>query len=134
MRTQEPVTIISAERADLPADQNAWRTLRMRRDLDLDKRAYSEVDGCYKGVCEHAFMVLTPGGEGSDVWDYLVRKARQWKQESLLHVDANGIASIYMVDTERWGCLGTMRVVDEATAKASNAFTRTQDGRYYVAA
>jgi hypothetical protein len=133
MQTRVPVTILSAERAGLRPSQNEWRTTRLRRDLAMDGVAYSEADGCYSGTCERSFIVVTKGGEGSDDWGYVVRKAREWHQESVLHVDANGYATLYFLETGKHEPLGSFQELPEAVAKQASAFTRTRDGRYFVA-
>lgn len=96
----------------------------------LKERGFNptSVKGCYKGVEESALVV------NSESIGCLLKHARYWNQESILHVDDD--LNAWLFPTEGGTCeslLGRWTEVAESVAKEFNAWT--YDGvteRYFI--
>lgn len=90
--------ILSAERANLSAEINGFRTLDLKRDLGRmfatgDLVAVVEVEGSYKGQREASFAVTLPSG--ADGLRAIMGVAFEYQQESVLAIIETGHAFLH---------------------------------------
>lgn len=94
--------------------------------------AAMRVNGVYKNVAEPAVLVMqTQKSRGDDFERAVLRMARQYGQESVLHVTPERNAALIYCDGERREPLGRFREVDETEALRHDAYTE-YCGRFWV--
>lgn len=126
----KPLVIISAyqqHRADnINQDAHAKLGKIIRDTLGLD---CGEVDGCYQGVEEKAWLV-----EFNTPHDFrcLYDVAMLLNQDSILHIAADRTAGLHYYDGTVQA-IGNIECVPERVAKGCEAWTRISNGSYYVA-
>lgn len=135
MNIQTPFTILSASRSELTAELNAERSDLLERQLAARDLSFKRVEGSYKGEREISFLVLTPDDRAESL---VLRLARRYGQESVLHVDANRYAALLFLhpdvggpDVSSVSGVGFWRSAAQAEAESLEAYTR--DGAdYYI--
>lgn len=130
MNTSNAFTILSAERADLPADENAQRSAFLTRQLQNANIETVPVRGKYAGTYEHAVLVFDTDEFRADTVN---RLAKAYGQDTLLHVDANSRASLESLADGGMRELGEFHEVSAEQAATLKAVTETSDGRYFAA-
>lgn len=117
-RTLLAFHIISAETKDND------RTLELLEDFKKDGIMSVEVEGCYKGVTERAFMVFSITDKIA--LEYL----KKYEQESALYIDNERSAYLLYADGV---CIpyGQLKSVTETRAKASSGYTK-RNGSYFI--
>lgn len=128
MRIQRPFVIFSAERESLNSFVNDQRTRFMSHVLTKRGIPYQHVQGKYKGHTEQLFLVFTQ--EGDEYADVIEKLARLYDQESILFVDANGLAYLLMVREGRTIELGKFKEIPEADLGELQAYTKIEDKFY----
>lgn len=99
MITETAFVIISAESAQW-GDLNEQRTDLLRRQLEGQGHSPVAVEGCYKGTKERAWLVFLDDDPQGAKFDHLVKLARRYGQESILHVDGNRLARLVYVGND----------------------------------
>lgn len=131
MNLINPFTILSAERSDLPDEENAQRSAFLLRQLESENIAVIPVRGRFEGSPEHAVLVFDTDEYRDEA---IHRLARAYQQDSLLRVDANRQAYRESLSDGSYVPLGTFREVSAAQAARLRAVTETSDGRFFAAA
>ena len=129
MRKREFV-ILSAELEGNTVLGNLLATNNLESCLDDLGLQYKQVEGCYKGVSEVSFMVMTPCESTLEVVKDLGLKS--FGQESVLFRGYDGRCVLYYGDggIER---LGTFKQVSQSEALQNDAYTLV-DGKYWIIA
>lgn len=133
MNTQIPFYVFSVQRSELSEEENRGRVGFVRTWLKrAGIRAYPVV-GRYKGEEESSFIVFdnTPGSD--EMRRHVLNIANLYEQESILHVDANGLAYLYSSTGALLSTLGMWREIPAEQAAQLEAVTQTADGRYWSA-
>lgn len=124
MNIKTPFAIFAVERSDVSDDQNIQRNAFILRSLDVNKIAYKQLVGTYKGVNEVSYLVQNI--------EFAESMGRIFDQECILISDANGLCSLDAQDGTST-VIGRMIDVDAQTAKASDASTfDPSTGRYFI--
>lgn len=133
MHKQTPVAIISAYKATNSFEDNCTNASRMVAALSKHfKDRFQQVTSKYNGKKEEAYIVTLPAGVSGEDWKTLINLAKDFKQEYVLHVDANRFAYYYEVDTDRLISIGMYRNVSEDVASKLDNYTEV-NGKYYAA-
>lgn len=131
MRINQPFVILSAEQPDLSDDLNRARHNWLRDKISRYEPI--ECEGCYKGARERSLLVITPGGDDGELYGELHSLARVFARESILYVDANGVAWLDYIDRNQPNdSLGHFTEVAKEYALECAAYTNVV-GRYFVA-
>lgn len=133
--TETPFVVFSAERHELPAEQNGARHDFLVRQLSAAGLSFdASLRGRYKGSQERSILVLIPEGDGSQEFSTVLRIARAFQQESVLYVDGEREACLRYLDGEgRWEHIGHWSRVSEAEAQARDSYTEARGAFYAVA-
>jgi len=126
-----PFAILSAERAELSAADNAKRSDALRDAFKRGPHDYAVTTGCYAGVTEASALVLLYDGLAGQAWQDVLSYAALNDQESVLYVDAERSAYLFTLADSRLTHLGEWRETTKANAEAMSAYTRGPDGRYW---
>jgi hypothetical protein len=127
MNTFQQVVILSAELSTLNKDDNMVRTSRlgnMIQDLGIP---FKLAIGSYKGQLENSFVIIVKDNDEIETLKDFAFK--NFNQESILHKDANGLASLVFENnqTER---LGKLAQVNENSLDKDGSYT-FMNGKYY---
>ena len=76
------VYVLSAERSELPNEENDFRTGAMHRALTFAQAKFKGVHGVYKGTSESAFVVNAE----TVTFGTVLAMARNFGQETILYV------------------------------------------------
>jgi hypothetical protein len=98
-----------------------------------------EVDlGQYQGTTERSFIIYAPPGEAVKTSERIKRLARLFNQETFIHVDAVRCTHLHLGSNGTFqGMLGKwqeLEAADAATLRFLDSWTKTADGRYWIAA
>lgn len=122
-----PAVIFSAELAENTAEDNASRTLAVMQALHRETIPFRVFKGRYNGTNEISFYVPAMHR------DFVLGLAASQGQESILELGPDWDAILIFTDGRDAVRLGYFREVNEATAKASDAFTHDPvENRYFV--
>lgn len=128
MRNGQPYAMVSAERPDQTPQENAQRTQLLGQILQANGMRSAPTQGSYQGVPEHSYAVQTPSA-GS--MQFVNNVAQQFKQDSVMHVDANQNATLHYGDgRQEW--LGSMKQVPAAEAGELPGWMRDTSGNFYT--
>lgn len=129
MNTSTNRVIFSVERAGLPPEVNQYNNARTRRFLEVMGATFIEIKGVYKGIPEVSFMVFH-----TNVYleRLLKEKAKEAKQESILHIDSNNQAYLEFFNGEKNMELGRWNEVSKDYAEKQKSYSIIQ-GRYFLA-
>lgn len=100
----------------------------------LDKLGipYLSVMGSYKGIQNREYLFPLTSSHGDETND-LIELSKQYNQESILIVDANGLGSLYYNATNTERVIGQWLEVSKETISNLAAWTRVSE-RYFVVA
>ena len=122
--------ILSAELSSLTGGENTFRTRNLVACLvDLGVK-YTPVTGCYEGVEEISFMVMTPDESTFEAVRDLGLKS--FNQDSILFRDYTGEAALYYGNGD-YQPLGTFKQVTKECAFFQDAYTKV-NGAYWIVA
>ena len=125
-----PLAIVSAYTADCTEFENRQKTVELLSRFAGCGIAFGIVQGCYKGQREQS--VLVELRDALD-WQRVLQAAAAFKQESVLYIDSDRIASLYYVDPFRESQrLGKLVPVSAQQAERLGNWTRTSNGQYYA--
>jgi len=128
MRNGVPYVMVSAERQDAPPQENARNTQILGQYLQAAGLRSAPTQGQYLGVPEHSYAVSTPTPQAAD---FVNKVAQQFKQDSVMHVDANQNATLHYGDgRQEW--LGAMKQVPASEASTYAGWTRDENGNFYT--
>lgn len=130
MNNRTPITFISAELAQLDAQENAERHSDLEADLSNLGLSFHLAEGVYKGKSEKCFLIAHQGGVAGDYWPKIVDLALKYNQEALLHVGADRYGSLYYPSSEVWEGLGKLKEVTPDFAIKQESYVRF-DYRFY---
>lgn len=130
MNTFPPFVIFSAERSNLTATANRDRTALLAGALTHSGIDWQRVEGSYNGTQETAFLVFTY--EGTETADRIEELARRYGQESILYVDAQRYAYLFMLKEQRTVEVGKWQEIPATEAHYHKAWTHLED-KYYAA-
>lgn len=128
MKQHIPFCLVSAESPDAPDGEN-YAVLRSGlRSAGLD---LAPVYGMWRGVPEHSFMVLLPGGDSGPEFRTVMELAVRSDQEAVLYVGADREAALIARD-------GTAEPVGHwqelpPVGDRPDSYTVGPDGRVYAA-
>jgi hypothetical protein len=130
MRELKPmIFILSAEHAENHGRENAEATAELADLLTDCGLSFREVEGCYNGIHETAFLVVGAGAE-HDVCEL----ASQYNQGTYLRSDSDRNTVLVNPDTDEEKAIGIFRRVTPEQAKKSGAYTYEPiDGSYWSA-
>lgn len=135
-----PFVILSVELAGRGDMLNAQLTEFAARQLDnqFGEENVTRILGKYAGTAERSFVVFLDDDPGEAGYSYLVKLARRYGQESILHVDANYRAELVYVGTaeqpaERRVYIGKWQEVPLAFARESLPAYSEVNGKAYAA-
>lgn len=128
MNTQTPVIIFSVCRADRAAYLNRDATSAAENALNARGIPYFNATGAYAGTREDSFVIQDIGENRLTAWTL----AKWHAQDSILCIDANGMAGLEYLDGRPRTPLGRFREVSEQYARDRDAWTEC-NGRYFVA-
>ncbi len=128
MRNGQPYAMISAERSDATPQENARNTQMLGQYLQANGLRSAPVQGSYQGVPEHSYAVQTPSVEAQG---YVNKLGQVFKQDSVMHVDANQNATLHYGDgRQEW--LGSMKQVPASEAQSLPGWSRDENGNFYT--
>ena len=128
--------VLSPERPELSDDENAGRVAFMATQLINAGADVTPVKGRYCGHDEISFIVWDRKVQFADaiaLRAMVLRLARTYKQQALLHVDTERRACLINADGDLIRKLGEWREIPASEARALSAFTQTPDGRFWRA-
>jgi len=124
--------IISAEVSRLSEKENALRTIKMNNTLQFWNIPYEQVNGCYKGFTEQAFLCVLEPDDG-DIFKSLCGLASLFDQESILVKTERGVYVVHLGMKRLPERIGDDLIpVDEDTAHENGPFVQTQRGYWIV--
>lgn len=91
MNTHTSFIIFTSDRSVLSEPMNVLRRELLEKQLRHRGLSFKPVDGVYKGTTEHAYLVLVDSDRDEAI---CLELARRNEQESVLHVDANRVATL----------------------------------------
>lgn len=94
MNTATPFMIVTSDLSSDSETLNARKRVLLERQLTLRGLEWRRVEGVYQGAHEHGYKVLVPDQRTEH--EVLVL-AWRYQQESVLHVAANGWATLQFV-------------------------------------
>lgn len=109
------VIILSAERAELDADENFYRSSDLQNRLEAmrllgDIAGFARALGVWKGKYEESFVVTYDPCKNPLAASQLVNLARSYRQDGILMADADRNAQLVPVcDPACTGALGKLR-------------------------
>ncbi len=129
LRENKPVIILSAYTADRPKGLNEARHRTTVHWMKEEGIALDTAVGCYKGTEEQCIIA-----EYNNLLekDLILEYARNCEQESVLMLTPQRTAALLYVDTGGVEILGKLKPVSEQYARKQDAWTRTDNGQYYV--
>lgn len=98
--------------------------------MQLDKLNYSAAEGVYRGVKEASFVVLLEHYDRD--WDTARKLANRYAQDTVLRVDANGLATMFYMGSGERLLLGFYDKIEDTT-ELPKSYTRMADGSVYAA-
>lgn len=136
MIVHTPVFIISVFRTDRSEELNMDYHRSLNEQLKHQGFDFGEVSWCYKedSADEKAFLVLCPEEDNfADTLYHLIRYARRYGQDSILHVDANSRAQLLFTDwTKDPEALGYFRGVPAAAAQQEESWVRDSLNNHFI--
>ena len=123
MNIVQQVVILSAEREELSGGENARRTLGLESVLEGAGLTFKPAKGFYKGSKENSFVVIIPSQAHIEG---LLKLAKSFNQESILHQDSNQIARLLYADG-RVEQLGKLVQVTKEVAQTLDGYTQMDD-------
>ncbi len=116
MNTQETFFVLSAERSDLPADENARLTSELQGSLERSGVRYKPVFGTWEGRSERSFLVV-----GNEAREIVLGLAADFHQDAVLEVTPGRLAlleDIHSGETRslgNWECAGDKQPTGDHT-------------------
>ncbi len=118
MNTFTPIAIVSPEKQD---EYDATRHEKLQRFLKNEGFAFKPVKGYFNGVIENSYVVML---HGEKFLESLLEAMfnSDFRQESILYVDANRYAKLIYNDEEEVE-LGKFHAIDKSLVKTLSAYT-----------
>lgn len=136
MRSGQPYTLLSANRADATPSQNHANLIQMGQTLKAMGANFAHTQGAFKEAgqsapsIEPSFAVHAPN---EAMRSRLEALASRYNQDSVIHVDENNNASYKNLGGDQQsGSIGTMQKVPQAEAEASPGWTKDAQGNHYI--
>ena len=131
---QLPIVILSAERPEYDAAENAARTARLAAELEGRDYAVTLALGIWEGRAEVSLIVALDSDRYVQ-WHIgeLSAIAQRYQQDAILYAAFSGRATlIFGADTSADTDIGVWRKVSQNEAQALPGYTLTE-GEYYAA-
>lgn len=131
MPKQRQFVIISAFNVADTALVNSAKSSDLAEDLRNYGFDFDVCAGMYHGFEEQSFRVFVENGVADPAMDTLLALANAYGQESILHVDSDGLA--YLCDASGDTYIGKWTLVSEREAVENRNYTHTGNGEYFIA-
>ena len=124
-----PLAIVSAYVDGLPEYSNGMAHSRLLHRIKRAGIECGEVNGSYYDSEECAVLCELRSG---DDWQYILEEAAECRQESVLFINCERIASLFYVDSCKVEKLGKLRPVSYLLARQLHSWTQTKNGQFYA--